>query len=141
MAYSYCVVLIRSTCESCSNYCRRHKMKMKKKMTDLFLRINRKDSRTGKINCCSTYIQVFHRNGYAVHVDFYALCAYVLCKLRFDRVKGQRRDPIFEVHVTLDSKYICTKFRHSTSNRSRLEGKADRQTERQTDGHTYKTIV
>ena len=50
--------------------------------------------------------------------------------------------PIFKLHLTLDLKYICAKFHHSTSNRSgvyRENGRTDRHTNRQTD--IYKTIA
>ena len=100
------------------------------------------------INCCSTYIQVFYRNGYDMHVHYvvlYTSCAWALCKFQFDRVKGQGSSawPVFELDSTRDLKYICAKFHHFTFNVSWLIVKRDR-TDRQTDGHArrfHKTFL
>ena len=88
------------------------------------------------INYSSTYIQVFQRSG-SVYMYTVHSCMYSVCLLWKSSVwPGQRSCawPIFEPDVTLDLKCICVKFHHSTSNRSWVLVKTDRQT----DGHTIK---
>ena len=93
------------------------------------------------INCCSTDIKVFQRNGY---VYMYTMQSYMHseCALWKSSIwPGQRSCtwPIFQLHPTHDLKYICAKFHHSTSNHSWVMGKTDRQTDIQDDRikHSY----
>ena len=107
----------------------RKKMELEKLDTLLF-----------QINCCSTFLQVFHSNGY---MYMYTMQYYIHTEYAFWKSliwPGQRscKWPIFQLHVTLDLdlKYNCAKFHHSTPNLSWVIVKTDIRTDRRTDGHT-----
>ena len=93
------------------------------------------------INCCSTHIQVFHKNEY---VYMYTMQSYMHseCELWKSSIwPGQRSCtwPILQFDITPGLKYNFAKFHHSTSNWSWVRVKTDGRTDRQTDRHTRRS--
>ena len=65
-----------------------------------------------KINCCGTYIQVFHRNVYVYMHTMQSYTQSECASWKSSIWQGQRSCtwPIFKLNVTLDLKCICAKF-------------------------------
>ena len=97
-----------------------------------------------KINCCSTNIQVFHRNGSVFRPctwHYAMLYALWIGTMKIFSLTGSKVIHVTQLRTQCYSwpslEYIFARFHHSTSSRSWVIVKTDRRTDRQ----TYRTII